>query len=374
MESRSRSAPGHVRLRLGISRSGGAGFPHRPGAPYKAAMRRPLVLLLVLLLALGGASFALWSWTVGRLRAGFDAWAQQAAAQGWTVRAGTTRGAGWPVAGELVMHDLTLAANPDVLPGGATWTAARAVLHISPLAPQVLEIRLQGTQRVRVLGDLSAPFESESFVLTVPLPGPGPVHMTAHQIRFGAPVAGMSIGLLDGQLQQQPDSLGFDLSAEAMALPAPPAPQPALGRRIASATITGSFDGPWPPGTDPAARAALWQKGGGTLRVRHLAVGWGPLGVTGTASFGLDPSLQPLGTGTARVVGYEPALSALAAGGAITPAAAQAVRAVLALLARTPDGGGAPEVELPLDLHDGVVHVGHIPVGRMQHWDWSASR
>ena len=336
-------------------------------------MRRPLVLLLVALLVLGGGSFALWFWTVGRLRAGFDGWAQQAAAQGWTVQDSAISRAGWPFAAELVLRGLTLSAGPEVVPGGLRWTAAQAVLHLSPLAPDVLEVRVSGPQRVRLPGAQEAPFEAANFVLAVPLPGPAPVRLAARDLRFGAPVAGMSIGLLDGQAQQTPDALTFELSAEAIALPPPPAPQPALGRRIASATIAGALDGPVPPPSpDPAARAAAWQKAGGVLRVRHLALGWGPLGVTGSGLLGLDAALQPRGTGTVRLVGYERALTALAAGGAIRPAAAQAIRAVLTLLASTPEGGGAPQVELPLALHDGVLRAGDIPVGRVPHWDWSA--
>ncbi len=336
-------------------------------------MRRLLVLLLLALLLLGGGSLALWFWTVGRLRAGFDTWTQQVAAEGWTVRTGDIRRAGWPFAADLVLRDMTLSAGPDVVPGGLRWSAAQAVLHLSPLAPDVLEIRLAGQQRLRLAREPEAPFEAASFVLAVPLPGPAPVQLAARDLRFAAPVEGMSIGLLDGQAQQTPQAVTFELSAEAIALPPPPAPQPALGGRIASATVAGVLDGPLPPPSpDPATRASAWQKSGGVLRVRHLALGWGPLGVTGSGVLGLDTGLQPRGSGTVRLVGYERALTVLAAGGAIRPAAAQAIRAVLTLLASTPEGGGAPQVQLPLALKDGVLRAGDIPVGRVPHWDWSA--
>ena len=337
-------------------------------------MRRPLVSLFVVLLVLAGASFGFWLWAVARVEAAFDTWARQAAAQGWTVRdAGRHRG-GWPYAAELTLRDLTLAAGPDVVPGGVRWEAARATLHLSPLAPDVLEVRLTGTQHVRVLGDRAAPFEPASFVLTLPLGRVGPVRLTARQLRFGAPVAAMRIGLLDGTGRLAENGVAIELSGEAIALPPPPAPQPALGRRIASVTIALRLDGAWPPPSpDPAAQARLWRKSGGLLRVRHFAMGWGPLGLTGTAALGLDPALQPQGTGAVRLVGYDAALSALAAAGALAPASAQAIRAVLALLARVPEGGGAPEVELPLALQDGVLRAGSIPLGRMPRWGWSAA-
>lgn len=338
-------------------------------------MRRLLVLLLALLVLLGGSSFALWSWTVGRMRAGFAAWTQQAAAEGWTVRTAAMRAAGWPVAAELVLSDLTLSAGPDVVPGGMDWSTARAVLHISPLAPELLEVRLQGTQRLRGFGSAEAPFTAEALTLTAPLRGDGPLRLDGRQLRFAAPLAGMTVGLLEGEARNGARSLDLDLSAEAIALPPPPAPQAALGRRIASATISVALDGALPPPSpDFAARAAAWRHAGGMLRVQHLAVGWGPLGVTGTAAMGLDASLQPQGTGTLRVVGYDAALSALAARGALRAQAAQAIHAVLTLIARRPEGGGAPEVELPLALHEGVLRTGGIPVARLPAVDWSAAR
>jgi hypothetical protein len=338
-------------------------------------MRRPFVSLLLVLLVLAGVSFGVWLWAVARIEAGFDDWARQAAAQGWTVRDAARHRTGWPYAAELAVSGLTLTAGPDVVPGGVRWDAARAVLHLSPLAPDVLEVRLSGTQRVRIAGDREAPFDAVRFVLTLPLDAAGPLRLAARDLRFGAPVAGMTIGLLDGTGRASANGAAAELSAEAIALPPPPAPRPPLGRRIASATVALRLDGAWPPpSSDPAAQARQWQKAGGMLRVQHFAMGWGPLGITGTASLGLDSALQPQGTGTVRLIGYDAALSALASGGALAPSAAQAIRAVLALVARAPEGGGAPLVELPLGLRDGVVRAGSIPLGRVPRWDWSGTK
>ncbi len=344
-------------------------------AAYTGAMRRPLVVLLALLVLLGGGSFALWFWTVGRLAAGFDAWAADAQAQGWTVQAAGRHRAGWPLAAELVLDGVTLRAGPEVLPGGAEYRAGRVVLHISPLSPDLLTLRLEGTQSLRAFGGPALPFTADQLGIDVPLATPEPVRLSGHQLRFTAPAEGMTIGLLDGQAQPGREALTLELSGEAITLPPPPAPQPALGGHIASVTVTAALDGALPPpGGDPQARLAAWQHAGGMLRVQDMALGWGPLGVTGTAAIGLDAGLQPTGTATLRVVGYDAALSALAAGHVVTPQAAQAIRAVLALMARTPEGGGIPQVDLPVALEDGVLRVGRIPVGKVPQWDWSAAR
>ena len=336
-------------------------------------MRRALVLLLVLVVLVGGGSYGLWAWTVARMQAGFDAWSADAAAQGWMIRTGAPRHGGWPLGADLDFTGLSLSAGPDMLPGGASYTAQRAVLHLSPLAPEVLELRLLGVQRVQGFGSAALLFTAQTLTLTLPLRGKLVIAVAGKGLRFDAPAEGTTIGLLSGTIRPgaAPE---VDLSAEAIALPPPPAPQPALGRRIASATIRAALEGTLPPPSpDPLARLVAWQRDGGLLRVQHLTFGWGPLGLTGTAALGLDAALQPQGTATLRVVGYDPALSALAAGGAITPQAAQAVRAVLALLARAPEEGGVPQVVLPLTLSAGVVRVGRIPIGKVPKVDWSAA-
>jgi hypothetical protein len=336
-------------------------------------MRSKTVVPLVLVAGLALASLGLWAWAVARVQAGFAAWRREAAAAGWTVRSGTMHRAGWPLAAELVLTDATLAAGPDLLPGGAGWTAQRAVLHVAPWAPGTLLVRLEGAQQVRAFGSAAATLLAARLTLTVNLGDPAaPVRLDGSDLRFAPPLGGMSIGLLAAELPQGAGPPRATLSAEAIALP--PGWPLALGNRIASATVTLALEGALPPPSpDAAGRAAAWQRAGGLLRVRHMALGWGPLGVTGTAALGLDPALQPDGTGTLRVVGFEPALSALAAGGVVRPSAAQAVRAVLTLLARTPEGGGTPEVTLPLTLHGGTLEVGGFPVARVPHWDWSAA-
>lgn len=336
-------------------------------------MRSKTVVPLALVVGLALVSLGLWAWAVAQVQAGLAAWTREAAAAGWTVRSRATHRAGWPLAAELVLTDATLSAGPDVLPGGAGWTAERAVLHVAPWAPGTLLVRLEGVQRVQAFGSPAATLRAARLVLTVDLADPAaPVRLDGSDLRFAAPLAGMSIGLLAGELPQGAGPPRATLSAEAIALPQ--GWPLALGNRIASATVTFALEGTLPPPSpDAAARAAAWRRAGGILRVQHMALGWGPLGVTGTAALGLDPALQPDGTGTLRVVGFEPALSALAAGGVVRPSAAQAVRAVLTLLARTPEGGGTPEVTLPLVLHDGTLEVGSFPVARVPHWDWSTA-
>ena len=104
--------------------------------------------------------------------------------------------------------------------------------------------------------------------------------------------------------------------------------------------------------------------------MRRLALGWGPLGVSGNATIGLDEHMQPTGTATVRLIGYDAGLDALASNGAIPQHMARAAKGVLNILARRPEGGGSPQVELPLSLQDRTLAAGHFPLVRLPQFVW----
>ena len=54
-----------------------------------------------------------------------------------------------------------------------------------------------------------------------------------------------------------------------------------LGPHIASLAIDGHLNGPVPPGRTATEQAKAWRDGGGSLEIRHLALVWGPLDLTG---------------------------------------------------------------------------------------------
>jgi Uncharacterized protein conserved in bacteria (DUF2125) len=119
-----------------------------------------------------------------------------------------------------------------------------------------------------------------------------------------------------------------------------------------------------------AERAAAWRDAGGTLEIQRLAVNWGPLDLTGSATLALDDQLQPMGTGSARVIGYAETLDALAARGAISRSAATAAKAVLSLLAHAPADGSPPDVKVPLTLQYRTLSMRQVPLLRLPELDW----
>jgi hypothetical protein len=213
---------------------------------------------------------------------------------------------------------------------------------------------------VRVLAQTVA-FEADRFDILAPWSGGAT--LSARRLRFAGGLAGMTVALLEGEYAAAAPSLR--LSAEAIALPPPPARQAAMGGHIASATAELAWSGTWAPSPDLAAAAAAWRDGGGRLSVRRVAVGWGPLGVTGMGDLALDAALQPTGSAQLRLVGVDATLAALVSAHAVAPSAAKAAGAVLGLMKQ--DEGG---MEVPLTLRDRTLSVGPFPLAKLPSLVW----
>jgi hypothetical protein len=347
-------------------------------------MRRFLILAAAVLAVLVAAHALLWRWGTQQLASGFAGWAAAARAQGWTVTSGEPRPGGWPLAIELSVPGLSLSGDLPDMPVPLTWEAERVVLHVGLLHVRQLLLLPEGGQRLHLGEGADIPFTADRLQIAVPLaPGAPPrsADLAAANLRIGGPrdgaAAALTVALLAGHAAWQPaaapgeSALRFALSAEDIGVPSPmPGGAAALGPRIASLSLQGTLNGKLPPVADLAARAAAWRDGGGSLELTQVALGWGPLGVTGGATLALDERLQPMGTGTLHLRGQSAALDAMVAGHVITPGAAVAVGAVLGLLARPSPDGGAPEVDVPLTLRERTLAVGPIPLTRVPELVW----
>ncbi len=347
-------------------------------------MRRRLwILPLAAVAVVAAAHFVLWRYATGQLQAGFAAWLALRRADGWNYSVGSAETGGWPLAATLTVADVELQGGDPDIPGGLTWSTDRLVLRVDLLAPGTLQLRSDGAQNLRLSGLPDIAYTTDSLIAALPLQADTPPHavtLTARNLRAGVPdrdrAATLTVGLVqfDGAIKPAAPAgeaaLTYRVSTEAIALPA--VRRWPLGDRISSLSIEGSLDGPVPLARGLVPRATAWRDGGGTLEVRHLAMGWGPLGVSGSATLALDSRLQPMGTGSVRLVGYAAALDALASGHMLTPGAAVAAKAVLSLLATVPEDGGPPDVEVPLTLQDRTLAMRHVPLLKVPEIIWPA--
>jgi hypothetical protein len=367
-----------------VCAAGAVAYKRRSG-PGRGKMRRRRRLWIILLatpLLLIGADTVYWRLAERHLEDGFAAWIAGWRASGWTATVGKPVRGGWPLAATLTVPEVLLNGGDPNIPGGLTWRTDRLVLRADLLRPGLLDVASEGMQRLRLAGRPEIPFTADQLRMALPLqPGAPPrsatiiardLHAT---VPAGAETSGsLTIGSLDLHLEFKPaaqageTALGFAFNADAVGLPPPFARL--LGPRISSLTLQGALDGPVPRPHVLGELASAWRDGGGTLEIQRLAVNWGPLDLTASATLALDEQQQPMGTGSARVVGYAETLDALATHGIISKSAATAAKAVLSLLASAPDDGGPPDVEVPLTLQYRTLSMRQVPLLRLPEIDW----
>jgi hypothetical protein len=356
--------------------------------PLSRPLGRRRLFAASVILALAAGHTALWLTASAQLESGFADWVALRRQQGWSVGFAPPARGGWPFAATLSVPDMVL-STPSIAssrPGWnmLVWHAEHVVLHVELVRPRSLLITPEGQQSLRLGDRPDIPFTADRVQADVPLEPGIPTRaaeLRIDHLRAGLPTGALTVTRLQAQGQFHPAApqgeavATFNVSAGDIGLPPPNGLSGGegawpLGARVASLVLDGALDGPLPRSRSLYARASGWRDGGGTLELRRVSLGWGPLGLSGSATMALDDQMQPMGTATARIVGHDAVLDALAAGHVLPPRTATAAKAVLGLLARTPQGGGTPEVEVPLTLQGSGLSLGRIPLARIPELVW----
>ncbi len=335
--------------------------------------RRWLVLVAALIAVLLLADAGLWFAAQQRLASGFGNWAAGMAAQGVVVTAGPQSAGGFPF---TATRSFALALRA----GEATLRSDRVVLVLSPRNPRSIRVLLPDPVAVTAPALPPVALRSPDWHLDSALDGSETsTDARSLDIAIAQPTGGARHAQVAlAHLQARPVASALDVagSAQSITLPAPlPGENWPLGRHLASVAFEAELHGTLPAPTatrawlSPATLSA-WRDSGGAIDMQRLAVGYGPLGVAGQAHLALNAALQPEGTATLRVLGYAETLDALVAAHVVTAHAARAAEAVLALLARAPAEGGAPEVSLDVTLRDRVLTIAGFPVTKLPNLTW----
>jgi len=326
----------------------------------------------------GAADVIYWQITAARLRGGLHDWIAAQRAQGWEVEAGAFSTRGWPQAAIVTVPNLTLRHRGPEVPGNLSWASAGVSVSVSLHHPTELDITPSGPQHIRIGEAPEAIVTGDQIRLSV-----GPLQEDRLSLALYAralqvePAAGgwhLTVGLLNAQAQvvpaagQSEPAVAYSVNTEAIALPAT-ARWP-LGPNISSLSAEGALNGPLPPVRNITRWAEAWRDGGGSLDISHLALGWGTLGLTSTATLALDDRLQPMGSGSARLVGYAETLDLFAASGLLSRSAATAAKAILSLIAGTGDSDQPSAVDVPLTLQYRTLSMRQVPLVRLPELDW----
>jgi hypothetical protein len=354
--------------------------PSRADRPAPRAFLRLLLGVAIGLAALAAGHTLLWRWMGDRIDAGFDAWARTRRDTGWIVEHGPPVRGGWPFAATLRLPEFRLSGGAATVPGGVEWQAEALELRLALPRIDQLVVAPSGRQRLRI-AQADIPYAADRLDLFLPLEQgvlPREADLRAERLRLRAGEASaVEIEQAQAHLETSTTAIEgepavlLNVSIEGIALPAAVpgiagaagGGAPGLPRRAESLTGEIVLTGPLRSGPDLAGRAEAWREAGGTVELRGLQLRWGPVNAQARATLTLDEGLQPMGAGTLKLQGVGPAIDALAAGGVLSRRGAVTTRTVLGLLARpSPEGGGAPQVEMPLGLEDRTLTLG----GRLQ--------
>jgi hypothetical protein len=343
-----------------------------------------IIAAIPVLLVAGEAVY--WRVVAEQLRTGYQAWVAARVAEGWEVGSAPPAIGGWPQAAAMTVPNLTLRHAGPTIPGDLKVASAGVTLSVSLFDPSTLTVSLTGPMHVRAGALPDAIVTGDETAMSVPLQQDGPLAVALHgrELRLEAATGAwhMTIGLLNaqGQIATTPHAAGagdqtqpaatFALSSEAIALPG--GIKWPLGTNISSLSATGTVNGRLPDTRNITRWAEAWRDGGGSLEITHLAMGWGPLGLTSSATLALDDQLQPMGSGNGRIVGYAETLDKFAAAGMLTKSAATAAKAVLSLMAGTSDTDEPSSVDVPLTLQYRTLSMRQVPLVRLPEVDWPA--
>jgi hypothetical protein len=339
---------------------------------------RVFAVAIPLLIVAGDVVY--WRIAVDRLRSGYQNWLAARVAEGWSVSSGPLSIGGWPKAATVVVPNLALRHAGSAIPGDLEVASAGVTLTVSLFNPVNLLISMTGPAHLRVADtpDLVLTGEQDWGSVPLLLSSPRAIDVNASGLRI-EPATGAwhaTAGLLNAhakiaeEVSAEPSepAATFSISVEAIALPA--VVKWPLGPNISSLSLEGALNGPLPETRDITGWAEAWRDGGGSLAITHLALGWGPLGLTSSATLALDDQLQPMGSGSGRIVGYASTLDRLAAAGVLTKSAATAAKAVLSLMAGTADADEPSAVDVPLTLQYRTLSMRQVPLVRLPELDW----
>ncbi len=337
-------------------------------------MSRRTILATVVaaaILAAAGGYAAWWFSLADGIRDGVDRWAQARRADGWRVSHDGLSITGFP--GPLRIH---VAAPRLARPGAFDWQAPFLDAEVSPLAPERVRIDAAGSHSLALAADgrpLALEIDARHAIAELLLDRRGRLRDLDASLRDVATreVGGDSVtaDLLRVGLSRpetapadhRATSLAFDVAAEGVHLPRPAAP--GFGQRIGLAAVRGRIQG-------PAESLAGWRDSGGTVEIERMAIEWQPLQLAAEGTLALDARMQPMLAMTASLRGFAETVDALAAAGVVRPKDAGPVKLVLGLMAKQPEGGGAPAIEVPVSIQEGRLYLGPAAIAEVPDVPW----
>ena len=113
-----------------------------------------------------------------------------------------------------------------------------------------------------------------------------------------------------------------------------------------------------------------WRDKGGTIELKNLILGHGPLKINTSGTLALDGNLQPIGALTAHLEGFFETVDALKRVGLVKARDAITAKIVMGVLSRTPASGGPAVLNLALTAQDRFIYLGPVRLLELPAINW----
>lgn len=326
-----------------------------------AGRLRPLLLVIAALAIIAAAYTGYW-WLLRReLLGGIADWSDAQRAAGWDIRHGVVESDGFPGTLRIRYPEPSIAAPPAQ--GAWRWQADVLELVLDPWSPWRFRAAAPGRHVIQTMGPRAtttitfAALRLQVGLLADPLD----VEISARGVTAEAAsggelrIAHLSVRARPPETEVAPGDVLVSANGEDVLLP-PEMPRP-LGPSVRSIRLRTHVVDAAVLGESPE-RILTWRDAGGYLRVRELAVDYGPLEGRAQGRMALDDDGQPAGKLEARIAGAVETVDVLAASGLIQRDAAFGARIVLSMMQARPQDGGPPVVSMPVELERRVLRVG----------------
>jgi hypothetical protein len=334
--------------------------------------RRRLIIPLVALLAVIAGYSWWWLEAAGQVRLGIARWADERRAAGWMVDY-TLGVSGYPFSLNATIDQPRIVAES----GKWRWQGPRITSHAAPWRLSQVTVEFPGTHVVAI--PATAP---EMTVVAAKATGTAEVSVAGAIEHIAAEITGVSLSSPDygsfradrlalRATEAPPDARpqagsptpppGPTVVAEIERLVLPDTIRGALGQTVERASLNAQLTGRLPPGQPLKDAVVAWRDQGGTLEIRELSGIWGPLTIAAAGTLALDGNMQPQGALNARARGYNETVDALVNAGLVNRRAGANVKVAFGVLGKQPQGGGPPEITVPVTVQNSWIYLG--PVG-----------
>ena len=320
---------------------------------------------------------AAWWVAADRLREGFESWAADMRARGWSVAYERLRIGGFPGPLAPTIEAPSIAAPAAA--GGWRWRGPRVTAKAWPWNPSRIAFAGPGGHRFETGAAGTPPIHANlgaASGLLLRADSETRIDLALGDIAIRMPerTSPVGIGKADATIVL-PDRPG---RADEGRGPEPPGPTIALrlegvepggeGQRIDAAALAAKLIGPVPR-TAGAKALAVWRDGGGVIEIGEIALRSKRASIEGAGTLALDRGLQPIAALSLRIDGTGDLLRLLVALDIVSRRDAGAVGLGLHMLARAgkgEDGKGT----FPVTIQNRRLYIGPLSVTRLPRIDW----